>query len=249
MSNGIKPFTHERSLCNLSSLSIRGETPAICDASTGVNTRWRLQYDVYQYFLPENDLSERSLFISIQSVADVRGIMKNSKWVRNQELGHSHCCLAANFTVPMLFKIHFPDIFYNNKLQNINIKKKHSKWQIKEVWQLTCYQLTLTSSISSPLLQVMTLSSTDQTKAVFNSIPGQGVVYSVIVRDPLLNTSASYIPVHTYACSFNSTVDGCENLGGNRYASDALHDPPLVYHRSVYHSVSKSCDRTNADCF
>lgn len=83
-----------------------------------------------------------------------------------------------------------------------------------------------------PPLQIMMLSSTDLTKAVFNSIPGQGVVYSVIVRDPLLNTSASYIPVHTYACSFNSTVDGCGTLGGNHYASDAQHDPPLVYHRS-----------------
>lgn len=49
--------------------------------------------------------------------------------------------------------------------------------------------------------------------AVFNSIPGQGVIYSVIVRDPLLNTSASYVPVHTYACSFTSTLDGCYTLG------------------------------------
>lgn len=48
---------------------------------------------------------------------------------------------------------------------------------------------------------------------VFNSIRGQGVIYSVIVRDPLLNTSASYVPVHTYACSFDSTVDSCQTLG------------------------------------
>ena len=49
--------------------------------------------------------------------------------------------------------------------------------------------------------------------AVFTSIPGQGVVYSVVVRDPLLNTSTSYVPSHTYACSFVSTLDGCETLG------------------------------------
>lgn len=59
----------------------------------------------------------------------------------------------------------------------------------------------------------MTLSSADLTVAAFNSIPGQGVVYSVIVRDPLLNTSASYVPVHTYACSFASTLDNCGTLG------------------------------------
>lgn len=118
----------------------RGETPPACDTSTGTSTRWRLQYDIYQYFLPESDLSERSLFIGIQSVADTPGMMENGKLV-------------------------------------------------------------------------MTLSSSDMTLAVFNSIPGQGVVYSVIVRDPLLNTSASYIPVHTYACSFASTLDGCQTLG------------------------------------
>uniref|UniRef100_A0A7N6AJN9 TM7S3/TM198-like domain-containing protein n=1 Tax=Anabas testudineus TaxID=64144 RepID=A0A7N6AJN9_ANATE len=118
----------------------RGETPPVCDESTGSSTRWRLQYDVYQYFLPENDLSERSLFSGFQVVADIQGIMENGK-------------------------------------------------------------------------RVMTLSSTDVTTAVFNSIPGQGVIYTVIVRDPLLNTSASYVPVHTYACSFASTLDGCETLG------------------------------------
>ncbi|TKS91093.1 Transmembrane 7 superfamily member 3 [Collichthys lucidus] len=117
----------------------RGETPPVCDESTGTNTRWRLQYDVYQYFLPENDLSERSLFSGIQAVADIQGMMVNGK-------------------------------------------------------------------------RVMTLTSSEKSMAVFNSIPGQGVIYSVIVRDPLLNTSASYVPVHTYACSFASTLDGCQTL-------------------------------------
>uniref|UniRef100_A0A8P4GNP2 Transmembrane 7 superfamily member 3 n=1 Tax=Dicentrarchus labrax TaxID=13489 RepID=A0A8P4GNP2_DICLA len=118
----------------------RGVAPPACDQSTEGNTRWRLQYDVYQYFLPENDLSERSLFTAIQTVADIQGMMENGK-------------------------------------------------------------------------RVMTLSSSDLSTAVFNSIPGQGVIYSVIVRDPLLNTSASYVPVHTYACSFASTLDGCQTLG------------------------------------
>lgn len=59
----------------------------------------------------------------------------------------------------------------------------------------------------------MTLSSRDKTLVSFNSIPGQGVIYSVIVRDPVYNSSASYVPVHTYACSFTSAVDGCTTLG------------------------------------
>lgn len=68
--------------------------------------------------------------------------------------------------------------------------------------------------VKRPLaLQVMTLSSADGTLVVFNSFPGQGVIYSVIVRDPLLNTSASYVPVHTYACSFTSSMDSCQTQG------------------------------------
>ncbi|KAF3859400.1 hypothetical protein F7725_021799, partial [Dissostichus mawsoni] len=118
----------------------RGETPSPCDISTEATTRWRLQYDIYQYFLPENDLSERSLFTGIQAVADIQGMIENGRLV-------------------------------------------------------------------------MTLLSSDMSMVVFTSIPGQGVVYSVVVRDPLLNTSASYVPSHTYACSFVSTLDGCQTLG------------------------------------
>ncbi|XP_028426672.1 transmembrane 7 superfamily member 3 isoform X2 [Perca flavescens] len=118
----------------------RGETPLACDESTESTTRWRLQYDIYQYFLPENDLSERSLFNGIQAVADVQGMVENGR-------------------------------------------------------------------------RVLTVLSSDMSMAVFNSIPGQGIIFSVVVRDPLLNTSASYIPAHTYACSFTSTLDGCQTLG------------------------------------
>ncbi|KAJ8398893.1 hypothetical protein AAFF_G00418010 [Aldrovandia affinis] len=61
--------------------------------------------------------------------------------------------------------------------------------------------------------KVATLSVTDGTSMSFSSVPGQGVIYSVIVRDAVLNTSASYIPAHTYSCSFSSTLDGCLTLG------------------------------------
>nr|XP_057934641.1 transmembrane 7 superfamily member 3 isoform X3 [Doryrhamphus excisus] len=118
----------------------RGSARPSCDTSTGVSMQWRLQYDVYQHFLPERDFSERSLFHGFQTVADVAGVMENGKLM-------------------------------------------------------------------------MTLSSTDARMAIFSSIPGQGVIYSVIVRDLVLNTSAAYVPVHTYACSFNSKLDGCQTLG------------------------------------
>lgn len=78
-------------------------------------------------------------------------------------------------------------------------------------WRLDVCNVFTNSSSPSPL-QVMTLLSSDLTVAVFNSIPGQGVIYSVIVKDPLLNTSASYVPTHTYACSFASNLDSCQTL-------------------------------------
>ncbi|KAJ8007139.1 hypothetical protein DPEC_G00114450 [Dallia pectoralis] len=118
----------------------RGSDPPPCDTDMGENTRWRLKYDIYRYFLPENDLSERSLIASIQSVANGQSMRDHGA-------------------------------------------------------------------------RLMTLSASEKTEVVFNSIPGQGVIYSVIVSDPVLNTTASYIPVHTYACSFSSALDGCDTLG------------------------------------
>lgn len=60
--------------------------PPPCDASTAADTRWRLQYDVYQYFLPENDLSQHSLFSAIQAVADVRGLTQRGRRVGRRPL-------------------------------------------------------------------------------------------------------------------------------------------------------------------
>ncbi|CAH1257286.1 TM7SF3 [Branchiostoma lanceolatum] len=56
---------------------------------------------------------------------------------------------------------------------------------------------------------IRTLDSKKKPNMTLASFKGQGVIYNVIVRDPKLNTSASYIPVHTYACSFTDTVAGC----------------------------------------
>ncbi|XP_076862943.1 transmembrane 7 superfamily member 3 [Brachyhypopomus gauderio] len=120
--------------------SSREVSPPACDVGMGSTTHWRLEYDVYQYFLPENDLSEQSLISGMKSVASVSSMVENGR-------------------------------------------------------------------------KLVTLSSNDRTELSFNSIPGQGVIYSVIVRDPVSNTSASYVPVHTYACSFASIVDSCTTLG------------------------------------
>ncbi|KAI1883864.1 hypothetical protein AGOR_G00236420 [Albula goreensis] len=61
--------------------------------------------------------------------------------------------------------------------------------------------------------KLLTLSAAEGTSLSFSSVPGQGVIYSIIVRDVVLNTSASYIPAHTYSCSFSSTLDGCLTMG------------------------------------
>lgn len=49
----------------------REAEPPLCDVSTGQESRWRLRYDVYQYFLPEGDLTEASLLRHLQRMAQV----------------------------------------------------------------------------------------------------------------------------------------------------------------------------------
>ncbi|RXM99807.1 Transmembrane 7 superfamily member 3 [Acipenser ruthenus] len=118
----------------------RGQTAPSCNVSSGQPSRRRLEYDIYQYFLPESDLSEQVFIGHIQKMANIHEVVANGK-------------------------------------------------------------------------KLMTLSSNDQPMVSFSSLPGQGVIYSIIVRDPVFNTSASYVPVHTYACSFTSTLDNCYTLG------------------------------------
>lgn len=59
----------------------RGVSPPACDVETDSSTRWRLEYDVYQYFLPESDLSELSLIRGIQRVASVSAMVENGRKV------------------------------------------------------------------------------------------------------------------------------------------------------------------------
>ncbi|XP_069822217.1 transmembrane 7 superfamily member 3 [Dendropsophus ebraccatus] len=118
----------------------REATPPACDVQTGSDSRWRLQYDVYQYFLPENDLNDSALLSHLQKMSPVPQITANG-------------------------------------------------------------------------IKLATLTSSDRTAMSFSSIPGQGVIYNVVVRDPVLNTAAAYVPVHTYACSFTAAMDNCATLG------------------------------------
>lgn len=118
----------------------REAEPPLCDVSTGQESRWRLRYDVYQYFLPEGDLTEASLLRHLQRMAQV-------------------------------------------------------------------------AQVKASAVKVVTLTADDKTVVSFSSLPGQGVIYNVIVWDPSLNTSAAYVPVHTYACSFESVGGNCVSSG------------------------------------
>ncbi|KAF6340628.1 transmembrane 7 superfamily member 3 [Rhinolophus ferrumequinum] len=118
----------------------RGTDPPPCDIRTGQDSRWRLQYDVYQYFLPEDDLTEEGLLKHLQRMAEVPQVTANA-------------------------------------------------------------------------IKVVTLTANDKTSVSFSSLRGQGVIYNVIVWDPFLNTSAAYVPVHTYACSFEAMEGNCSSLG------------------------------------
>ncbi|XP_019307827.2 transmembrane 7 superfamily member 3 [Panthera pardus] len=118
----------------------RGTNPLPCDIGMERDSRWRLLYDVYQYFLPENDLTEEGLLKHLQRMAEVPQVEANA-------------------------------------------------------------------------IKVVTLTANDKTTVSFSSLRGQGVIYNVVVRDPFLNTSAAYVPAHTYACSFVAVEGNCSSLG------------------------------------
>lgn len=66
---------------HVSVASLRGQSPPACDVDMGSGTRWRLVYEVYQYFLPEGDLSEESLISGMERVANILNIQDNSRKV------------------------------------------------------------------------------------------------------------------------------------------------------------------------
>ncbi|XP_067906269.1 transmembrane 7 superfamily member 3 [Heterodontus francisci] len=114
----------------------RETVPPSCDFDAGEQPRWRLRYDIYQYFLPESDLTEKVLFVSLQKMAEVQQVEANG-------------------------------------------------------------------------IKLFSLGAQDKASVAVSSIPGQGVIYNVIVKDPERNTSAAYTPAHTYGCSFTDKLDNC----------------------------------------
>ncbi|KAG2459940.1 TM7S3 protein, partial [Polypterus senegalus] len=112
----------------------RGQTTSPCSTLGR-----QFQYEVYQYLLPENNLSEEVLIYHLQRVVIEQGTA-NGKPIKS-------------------------------------------------------------------------LNANEETRVSFNSVPGQGVIFLVIVKDNVLNTSSLYLPAHTYACDFASIVDNCYTLG------------------------------------
>ncbi|CAJ0938446.1 unnamed protein product [Ranitomeya imitator] len=51
--------------------------PPLCDVQMGQDSRFRLQYDIYQYFLPENNLNDSVLLAHLQSMSMVPQISAN----------------------------------------------------------------------------------------------------------------------------------------------------------------------------
>ncbi|XP_007885873.2 transmembrane 7 superfamily member 3 [Callorhinchus milii] len=120
----------------------RGVSPPACDVAMNSHTRWRLSYDIYQYFLPENDMTNKSFLEGMSKMSSVQKVEQNG-------------------------------------------------------------------------LKITTITSSQQTILFANSYIGIGVIYGVIVRDPLLNTSANYLPVPTYACRLTSEGHTCQHSGSS----------------------------------
>ena len=47
----------------------------------------------------------------------------------------------------------------------------------------------------------------------FDTERGQGIVFNILLYDPVTKMESVYSPVVTYGCSFTAKVDGCDSLG------------------------------------
>ncbi|XP_006821744.1 transmembrane 7 superfamily member 3-like [Saccoglossus kowalevskii] len=70
-------------------------------------------------------------------------------------------------------------------------------------------KMTTVDRIRKHGAKIATLDQSKKTNFTVSSFRGQGVVFNVIVRDPIELTSAAYIPTTSYACSFTARVDSC----------------------------------------
>ena len=54
---------------------------------------------------------------------------------------------------------------------------------------------------------------TDKPSQVFDTRRGQGMVFNILLYDPVTGEESVYSPAVTYGCSFTAKVDGCDSLG------------------------------------
>ena len=52
---------------------------------------------------------------------------------------------------------------------------------------------------------------------MFDTKRGQGIVFNILVFDPIMKAESVYSPVVTYGCSFTAKVDGCDSFGMFRF--------------------------------
>ncbi|XP_077994271.1 transmembrane 7 superfamily member 3-like [Glandiceps talaboti] len=70
-------------------------------------------------------------------------------------------------------------------------------------------KMSTVKSILKHGMKIATVDGSNKPTLSASSFHGQGVVYNIIVQDPLKGTSAAYVPVSSYGCSFTAKVDGC----------------------------------------
>lgn len=91
----------------------RGAIPPACDVDVGSSTRWRLVYEVYQYFLPEGDLSEQSLISSLERVANVQNVQDNSRKVSEISFSVLPYHFLLSLVAVKLFLVSLQRLFHN----------------------------------------------------------------------------------------------------------------------------------------
>ncbi|CAN0375257.1 unnamed protein product [Lampetra fluviatilis] len=73
----------------------RGSAPPACDQDKGPESRWRLQYDVYQTFLDEGDLGADSLLSALRRLSTAGGCEAYGSKVRTESPCVSCACVCG----------------------------------------------------------------------------------------------------------------------------------------------------------
>ncbi|XP_023237632.1 transmembrane 7 superfamily member 3-like [Centruroides sculpturatus] len=181
-------------------------------------TAREFSYDVYVYFLDENDFSEESYFKALVTMTDLNNIYSVAKKISPLEISPktriSFLSYPGQGVVYNIIARYLRNDTYEEAAYIPAVTYGCSFFsKVDACGHLISISAYFTIPNCSWIF-ISPLEISPKTRISFLSYPGQGVVYNIIARYLRNDTyeEAAYIPAVTYGCSFFSKVDACGHL-------------------------------------